>query len=82
MRIIYLFVAMLLVLSCTQKKTIDDDVWVLDNSPNSLPLDKTQVPEPVFDAEPGFVDFYWKAWELAWNHVKEAEGISQSPYMD
>jgi glycogen debranching enzyme len=82
MRILNLFVAILLLSSCTQKKSDDNDVWVLDNSPNPLSLDKTQVPEPVYDAEPGFVDFYWKAWELAWNHVKEAEGIPQSPYMD
>ncbi len=40
------------------------------------------MPEPVFDAEPGFIDLYWKAWELAWDHVKEAKDVPQSPYMD
>ena len=47
-----------------------------------MPLDKIQVPEPVFDVEPGFVDFFWKAWELAWNYVKESKDVIQSTYMD
>jgi len=49
---------------------------------NPLPFPKDRLPAPVFDAEPGFVDLYWRAWEIAWNHVKEQEGVPQSPYMD
>ncbi len=40
------------------------------------------VPEPVFEAEPGFVDLYWLAWQLAWDHVKIQPGLPQSPYID
>lgn len=28
------------------------------------------------------VDLYWKAWEIAYNHIKEQDGIPQTPYMD
>lgn len=45
-------------------------------------LDKSQLPVPVYDAHPEYVDLYWKAWELAWGRVKHQEGIPQSPYMD
>ncbi|HMF31372.1 MAG TPA: trehalase family glycosidase [Candidatus Lokiarchaeia archaeon] len=45
-------------------------------------FDRTQVPEPIFDADPRLVDLYWFAWELAWNHVLERPGIPQSPYID
>ena len=44
--------------------------------------DREQLPEPVYDEQPGYVDLYWKAWDLAWDHVKEDEGLVQSPYMD
>ena len=40
------------------------------------------VPEPVFSQDPSLVALYWKAWELAHQHVKTAEGMPQSPYMD
>jgi hypothetical protein len=46
------------------------------------PLDRTAVPEPVFDAEPALVELYWVAWELAWLHVVERDGVAQSPYLD
>lgn len=45
-------------------------------------FDRTQIPTPVFDKNSGYVDLYWKAWELAWEKVKYQEGIPQSPYMD
>ncbi len=45
-------------------------------------LDRSLVPEPVCESEPGFVDLYWKAWELAFDHVLSQPGIPQSPYMD
>ncbi len=43
---------------------------------------KQAVPEPVFDKNTGFVELYWKAMELAHDHIREKEGLPQSPYMD
>ena len=45
-------------------------------------LNRELLPEPVFSAEPGYADLYWKAWELAWEHVEYEDGLVQSPYMD
>ena len=45
-------------------------------------LDKSLLPQPVYSPEPGFVDLYWAAWDLAWGRVKHQDGIPQSPYMD
>ena len=49
---------------------------------NTKPLDRSRLPEPVFDENPGLIDFYWRAWELAWDHVVEKPGAPASPYMD
>ena len=64
-------------------------LWVLSGTPanadESAPKASFQrqwVPEPVFDAQPGYVDLYWLAWDLAWDHVKYQNGLPQSPYMD
>ncbi|UOB18459.1 MGH1-like glycoside hydrolase domain-containing protein [Abyssalbus ytuae] len=46
------------------------------------PFNKDLIPQPVFEEKPELVDLYWKAWELAYNHIREQEGIFQSPYMD
>ena len=43
---------------------------------------KKSLPVPVFDEEPGYADFYFRAWELAHDHVKEIPGMPQTPYMD
>ena len=48
----------------------------------SEPFDSARVPEPVFDDNPGYVDLYWKAWKLAWNHVHTDKGAPRSPFMD
>ena len=45
-------------------------------------LDRGLIPEPVFDENKDAVELYWKAWELAWDHVKTQEGLFQSPYVD
>jgi hypothetical protein len=45
-------------------------------------FDRSQVPEPIFDADTSLVDLYWKAWELAWDHVISRSGAPQSPYID
>lgn len=42
----------------------------------------TKVPTPIFDSNPGYVELYWKAWEMAYNHVIDDPGAPHSPYMD
>ena len=46
------------------------------------PLERSAVPEPVLDAHPELVGLYWVAWDLAWQHVVEREGVTSSPYLD
>ena len=43
---------------------------------------RNSLPTPVFDEHPEFIELYWKAWELAWDHVKDIPGMPQTPYMD
>ncbi len=43
---------------------------------------RSALPEPLFDEHPEFAELYWKAWELAWDHVKDIPGMPQTPYMD
>lgn len=45
-------------------------------------FDSTKVPTPIFDEKPGYVELYWKAWEMAYDHVVEDPGVPQSPFMD
>ena len=45
-------------------------------------FDKKQIPQPVFGQNPELVDLYWKAWEMAYDHIKVQKGIPQSSYMD
>ena len=45
-------------------------------------FDTTKVPTPVFDQNPGYVELYWKAWKMAYDHVVEDPGVPHSPYMD
>ncbi len=40
------------------------------------------VPQPIFEQEPDYVELYWKAWEIAYDHVRVKEGLPQSPYID
>ena len=39
------------------------------------------IPQPVYDKE-DYSDFYKKAWELAFGHIKDIPGMPQNPYMD
>lgn len=48
----------------------------------TVPFDSAWVPAPVFDAHPGYVDMYWKAWKLAWEHVHWDSAAPASPFMD
>lgn len=49
---------------------------------NPSPLPKYSLPEPIFDAEPGYIELYWKAWEYAWDHVITNPDFPYSPYLD
>ncbi len=40
------------------------------------------IPTPVCEDFPQYDELYKKAWELAHAHVKEIEGMPQTPYMD
>jgi len=39
-------------------------------------------PEPVLDSSPDLIKLYWRAWELAWEHIKGCDDAPQSPFMD
>ena len=43
---------------------------------------KKYVPVPVDDEHPEYLEFYYKTWELAFNHIKNVPGMPQNPYMD
>ena len=43
---------------------------------------KEYLPQIVCEEFPEYNEFYNKAWELAHEHVREIEGMPQSPYMD
>ena len=40
------------------------------------------VPNPVCGALEKYNEFYYKAWELAFEHIKTVDSMPQSPYMD
>lgn len=70
----------------TIQKVLDGSDWVdtMGNAAESLKpsFDRALIPQPVFDAEPGYVELYWKAWEQAYAHVKWQKGLVQPLYMD
>ena len=70
----------------TIQKVLDGFDWVDTMGNAAEPLkpsfDRALIPQPVFDAEPGYVELYWKAWELAYAHVKWQKGLVQPLYMD
>lgn len=43
---------------------------------------KEYIPIPVCEEHPGYLDFYTRAWELAYDHIKSIPGMPQNPYMD
>src|SRR5581483_809462 len=49
---------------------------------NPLPFPRHGIPTPVFEDNPAFVELYWLAWRLAWDHIVKKDGIPQSPYID
>ena len=40
------------------------------------------IPHPVNEDDPAFLELYYKAWELAFAHIKHIPGMPQTPYMD
>lgn len=70
----------------TIQKVLDGSDWVDTMGNAAKPLkpsfDRALIPQPVFDAEPGYVELYWKAWEQAYAHVKWQKGLVQPLYMD
>ena len=40
------------------------------------------IPLPIYEEFPQYNELYKKAWELAYAHIKEIDGMPQSPYMD
>ena len=57
-------------------------IMVCAVSASTTKLDTSLIPAPVFEPEPGYVDLYWKAWELAYDHITTDDGAVQSPFMD
>lgn len=45
-------------------------------------MPKDVVPEPVYDAEPGWTDLYYAAWQSAWTHIFSCRKAPVSPYMN
>ncbi len=43
---------------------------------------RNRLPVPVCEDHPEYADFYYKAWELAHDHVRDIPGMPQNPYMD
>lgn len=43
---------------------------------------KEYIPQPVCDEHPEYSEFYNKAWEIAFDHIKNIPGMPQTPYMD
>lgn len=80
--ILIIIISFLMLAACTSDKYPEKQTYEFDHTPNPEPLDKSKIPEPVFDENPELVDFYWVAWELAWDHVRHGANIPQSPYMD
>lgn len=40
------------------------------------------IPTPVYDEKPEYSEFYQRAWEIAFDHIKDIPGMPQTPYMD
>lgn len=43
---------------------------------------ESYIPTPVCEEHPEYYEFYKKAWELAFAHIKDIPGMPQTPYMD
>src|SRR5690606_7861525 len=45
-------------------------------------LDTKYIVQPVWEGRPDMIEFYWAAWQEAWNHILYQDNVTQSPYMD
>ena len=43
---------------------------------------KEYVPQPIDDEHPNYSEFYNRAWEIAFEHIKSISEMPQNPYMD
>ena len=43
---------------------------------------KSFIPHPIDDKNPGYIDFYYFAWQKAFEHIRSIPGMPQNPYMD
>ena len=43
---------------------------------------KNYIPIPVDEKHAEYIDLYYKAWELAYEHIKYIPDMPQNPYMD
>lgn len=61
----------------SQKSYIDDPIPVFSE-------DKDELPAPILDANPEWIDLYWKSWEIAFSHIIKPQAGSNhiSNYYD
>ena len=45
-------------------------------------MDKTLVPEIIYEENPDWVNLYYAAWQSAWTHIFSTRGAPVSPYMN
>lgn len=45
-------------------------------------LIRSEVPEPVYAAEPSFVDLYYTAWDMVEDHIRFTPGLASPRYLD
>lgn len=48
----------------------------------AVPDWKKYLPKPVCREHPEYAEFYYRAWELVREHVRDIPGMPQNPYMD
>jgi hypothetical protein len=65
----------ILLFSCSPR-TIERGKYFAKKSYTDTPLQqfeeiKDKIPIPIFDDDPGWLDMYWKCWELALNKAKK-----------
>ena len=49
---------------------------------NTSQMDRSLVPEVVYEENPELVDLYYEAWQSAWTHIFSTRGAPVSPYMN
>ena len=48
-----------------------------DRTPPPFADVKNRLPQPALPQHPGWVEMYWRAWEMAWNHLRRPKGSSR-----